>query len=106
MSETRNAADPRQVRRMSQEEKATRKQELEDVKWILSTRQGRRHYWRMLRETHMFETSFTGNNTTFFNEGERNVGLKMMNDLMAAEPSAYLQMVREAQDEEHGDGSS
>ena len=92
-----NAASARQVRKGSKKEQQLRLQELADVRWVLSTTQGRRFFWRYLSDCGVFTTSFTGNSTTFYNEGMRNVGLKLMADVQEAQPEAYLQMVKEHQ---------
>jgi hypothetical protein len=91
----RNAADPTQVKEQSQKEKRGREKELDDVKFILSHRQGRRFYFRYLEECGVFKTSFTGNSQTFFLEGQRNIGLKLLSDLNEAEPEAYIVMIKE-----------
>ena len=89
--------DPKKVKRKEIEERLERRQELADVAWVLSTEPGRRFYWRVMNKCGLFKSSFTGNNTTFFNEGERNIGLLLMADLNAAHPEAYLQMLKESQ---------
>jgi hypothetical protein len=91
----RNAADPTQVKEQAQKEKRGREKELDDVKFILSHRQGRRFYFRYLEECGVFKTSFTGNSQTFFLEGQRNIGLKLLSDLNEAEPEAYIVMIKE-----------
>ena len=92
----RNAADREQVKDAARKAKWTREDELADVRAILATKEGRRFVWRYLTECSVFKTSFTGNSQTFFNEGERNVGLKLMADVNDADPEAYIAMLREA----------
>ncbi len=94
-----NAADPKQVREAAEKEKFGRDLELDDIRWILSDARGRRQYWRILEFCGMNKTSFTGNSTTFFNEGMRNVGLKLQADMMDARPEAFIQMINEAKAE-------
>ncbi len=91
-----NAADPSEVSKGEEREKRGRELELADVAGVLSTESGRRFYWRYLKECGVFESSFTGNNTTFFNEGQRNIGLKLMADLNDSYPDAYIKMVQES----------
>lgn len=97
--ESNNAANEEQVRERGTKQKNKRDRELEDVNFILSSKQGRRFFWRFIRLCGVFETSFTGNNTTFFKEGERNVGLRLMTDLNEAAPNAYALMQKEANEE-------
>lgn len=58
-----------------------RKNELNDVKKIMKTEQGRRFIYRILEQTGMFTTSFTGNSATYFKEGERNIGLWLQKEI-------------------------
>jgi hypothetical protein len=78
-----------------QARKLTVKQEAEDFRWLVSDARGRRFVWRMLEQTGVFRSSFTGNSETFFREGARNVGLKIMADLHAHSPESYFSMIQE-----------
>jgi hypothetical protein len=90
-----NAADETQVRERGNKEKLRRAQELDDVREILRTKGGRRFYWRYLTDCGLFKTSMTGNSQTYFLEGQRNVGLKLLADMNQAAPEAYLLMQQE-----------
>lgn len=67
-----------------------------DIKWLLADERGRRLFWRWMSEAGVFRSSFTGNSETFFREGERNRGLKLLDDLNAHAPEAYALMQQEA----------
>lgn len=71
-----------------------------DYKWLMSQPRGRRLMWRLLEETGLFRSSFTGNSETFFREGERNVGLKTMAILNEHCVEDYAQMLLEKRDYE------
>jgi hypothetical protein len=43
----------------------------------------------------MYRTSFTGNSTTFFNEGARNIGLWLVDEVLSADTDQYLSMIKE-----------
>lgn len=90
------ASNPEKVKRKDLEGRMARRQELGDIASILTTEEGRRFYWRVMVRCGLFKSSFTGNNTTFFNEGERNIGLMLIADLNEAAPQAYLQMLQES----------
>lgn len=92
----KNAADPDQVKRAENRIINGRDKELDDIRFILSTPQGRRVYWRLLSQFGIFKTSFTGNSTTFFNEGQRNAGLFLLSELNDADPEAYVLMMKES----------
>lgn len=92
--------DTEKLKRRQAIDNLRRRREVADVALVLATVEGRRFFWRMLGECGLFKSSFTGNNTTFFNEGMRQVGLTMMADLEQADPSAYLKMLEESRIEE------
>jgi hypothetical protein len=63
----------------------------------MSTIPGRAWVWGLLEACHVFATSHTANAlNTAFAEGERNIGLRILNDVMAACPDQYVVMTREA----------
>ena len=62
---------------------------------LLQNKQGRSWLWWLLGECGVFRTSFTGNSATFFNEGKRDIGLKLMADLTREFPDAYMTMTKE-----------
>ncbi len=96
-----NASDSQQVKNAKRSEESKRNQELNDVEFVLSTPQGRRFLWRLLGVCHVFKTSFTGNSTTFFNEGKRDIGLRLLADINEASPDSYLKMMQEAKKEQN-----
>lgn len=95
-----NAADEAQVAKAAQKMKELESQDFDDLRHVLSSRQGRRFYWKLMGYCGVFKSSMTGNSQTFFNEGMRKVGLKLLSDLNLAEPEAYLKMVTEERDEQ------
>ena len=76
-------------------EKLEREILLNDVRHVLSSVQGRRFVWRILDMAGVYRSSFTGNSSTFFNEGARNIGLRVLSDVMDAKPEAFLLMQQE-----------
>lgn len=85
-------AQARQSKQLKQFERA---KEIEDFAWIMSDAKGRRFMWRLLEMAGVYRSSFTGNSTTFFNEGMRNVGLMLIGEIHAVAPDAYAQMLKE-----------
>lgn len=88
----KNAADETQVKNAEIKVKLQDDQKHNDLKWILATEQGRRFTWRLLETTGIFKSSFTGSSETYFLEGQRNVGLKLLAEVMDCDPQAYLKM--------------
>lgn len=93
----KNAADVDQVREAKRKERWAHEDHISDMAWILSDVRGRRVLWKYLEHCGLFQTSFTGNSTTFFNEGMRNIGLKLIADITTASPESYFMMMKEAQ---------
>lgn len=67
-----------------------RERELNDLRAVLAIEPGRRLYYRLLDRAGVFRCSMTGDERTFFLEGQRNLGLAFLNDLMEADPSMEL----------------
>ena len=80
--------------------------EVDDLKWIMSNKRGRRFAWRLLDRAGIYRTSFTGNSTTFFNEGMRNIGLMLVADIHEACPEAYALMIKENRNDRDIDDAS
>lgn len=92
--------DPKKVGRRGVLDRLQAKQQAEDTVFVLSSVQGRRFYWSLMKRCGIFQTSMTGNNSTFFNEGMRNVGLWLLSDLNELSPESYVDMIRESKFEE------
>jgi hypothetical protein len=92
----KNAANEDQVKEAKLREKYGRDREVEDVRSILSSVYGRRFIWRYLDVCGVFKTSFTGSSQTFYLEGQRNIGLKILADINEANPDAFVQMMKES----------
>jgi len=96
-AKTFNAADEDQVKTRKRKDERLRERELNDLRQVMSSVEGRRFVWRLLEKAGVYKTSFTGNSTTFFNEGQRNMGLMVLGDVHEACAEMYLEMMREAQ---------
>ena len=100
--------DPTDLQAQADEEEAetrrlTRKQrqEVEDIKWLLAHRPGRRIAWALLGDAGVFQSSFNHSGSVMaFNEGRRNLGLQMLAKIMEHAPDAFLTMQREAKADE------
>jgi hypothetical protein len=74
-------------------------QNIADVAMLLSTRPGRRFIWRYLETCGVFRTSFDNSGSvTAYNEGRREIGLRMLADVNEAAPDQYLVMLRESKE--------
>ncbi|BCS54773.1 hypothetical protein [Geobacter sp. SVR] len=75
-----------------------REQQIDDMKAVMSTPEGRRFIWRQLGEAGVFRPSFVAGSpdTTSFNEGSRNCGLLLLAEIMSEAPENFLIMQKEA----------
>lgn len=80
-------------------EELTKRQVEADTKWLMGNDAGRRIVWGLLDEAGVFRTSMTGDNWTFFNEGQRNQGLRLLARVQAHCPDEYALMTKENRDE-------
>ena len=85
--------------------KATRETEIADVKWLMSSPRGRRVMWRLMEISGPFRISFDMNAMKMaFNEGNRNLGNQLLNEVMTLCPELYPVMVKEQRNERDGNG--
>lgn len=83
----------------------SRESEESDVRWLMSTKRGRRIVWRMLDHAGVFRSTFSQNSMQMaFAEGNRNYGLRVLATVHALCSDQYPAMMKEATDND--DGSS
>ncbi len=70
-----------------------REQELRDVAQVLAVPAGRRLLRRIMDLSHVFAPVFTGNASTYFNDGKRAVGLALFHDVMQSGPHSFLELM-------------
>lgn len=74
-----------------------RQTEIDDLLWLMSDKRGRRVMWRLLQRSGIYRTSFTGEALSMaFKEGERNQGLRLMDQVMQHCPERFSVMQKEA----------
>ena len=72
-----------------------RQVEVEDIKWQMSSKPGRRVMRRLIAESGMYQDSFTGSSATFYKDGKRALGLVFLNDIASICPNEYVLMLTE-----------
>lgn len=88
--------DEKQVGRAQSKHRKKRQVELDDLKQLLSTPSGRRFVTRLLDQTGLLASDmFTGNSTTFYNLGKRDVGLWVYNEIMQAKPVSMIEIMND-----------
>jgi hypothetical protein len=88
-----DSSDEQHVKGRKTKAKIRREDQLSCLRDILETEGGQEFFWRLLSRCRLYETSFTGNSQTFFNEGKREVGLWILSEIVAADPAAYSKMM-------------
>ncbi len=93
----RNASERKDIRRY---EKAAKLRETNRINFIvaaMSTPAGRVWFHDFLSACHIFADPFTGDALVeAYSKGERNVGLKVYNDIVTHCPNYFIDMMKEA----------
>lgn len=66
---------------------------LANIREVLKSRQGKQFIWHILSLSNIYSDSFTGNSTTFYNEGRRSIGLQVLQLLEDADPTLYPRLL-------------
>ena len=83
-------------KKLTEAQRRAHQKEIDDVRKILKTPEGRRYFWRKMDEYGIFRSSFNLNsNLSAFNEGQQNAGLDILRDISEADPSAFAKMQNE-----------
>lgn len=85
----------------AKEERRQREKSQSDLRHVMNSKEGRRFIWRLLGETGIYRQSFSSDPLLMArNEGERNIGLKLLAELMEACPKRYLDAQNESMKDE------
>jgi len=91
-----NASDKKQVKAALKREKSHFDRQEDQIMFVLSNRLGRAFLWRKLGECGIFKTSFSNSGSqVYFNEGMRQIGLSLLDEIMKVKPDAFLLMMKE-----------
>lgn len=94
-----NANDRKQIREAKRTARQDDRARQATIASIMSTNLGRQYVYNLLSRCHMFGTSFSTNALSMaFAEGERNIGLALVADIMPICSDQYITMIREAND--------
>jgi hypothetical protein len=86
----------------SDKAKAKLREDIDDVKWLMSNKRGRRIVYRLLERAGVWRLSFHTNALQMaFNEGTRNEGLAMLAKLGEHCPEMYSLMLKEHKDDDN-----
>jgi len=92
-----NAADRKKIREAEKQAKRIEQQRAGVIRQIMGTTYGREWIWAKLEGAHIFQSSFADNALRMaFLEGERNLGIGLLNDVMRFCPDEFILAMREA----------
>jgi hypothetical protein len=90
-----DSSNPEQVKKRRIRLNKQQLKEAEDLEYVMADARGRRFMWKLLGICGIFQLSYTGNSETYFREGSRNVGLRVIADLQEYCHPEYQRMERE-----------
>lgn len=97
-----SASDEKQISQRERKAKRDTEGINDAIRYFMGKPEGRLLIYWLLEEAHMYQTSFTGNSSTFFKEGERNIGLKLINRIHRLNCfDEYVSMLKEAELRKH-----
>lgn len=96
VTEGENTAEEAQVSKRKTKASLRREKEVEQLKMLLASSDGRAVLWRVLSQAGVYRVSFDGTVHTYFKEGKRAVGLWLLDEIFEADPAAFAIMQREA----------
>lgn len=87
-------------------DKLEQENEQADIRWLMSSKRGRRIVWRMMAEAGVFRSVFNTNAMAMaFTEGNRNLGLRLFNIVITACPDLFSVMKKEMNDDGSDDAN-
>lgn len=95
----KNAADPDQVKDAAARDKRVRDRELNDLRGVLSSREGRRLMWRIMEKCRSFESIFEASAKIYYNSGRQDVGHYLMAEIAEADEEKLFLMMKENKQE-------
>jgi len=91
-----DAGDEKQVKENKTNHALVRQQEIEELKFILSTYGGRAFIWRLLSKCGVYRAASGDPYEVARGEGKRDIGLWTIEELFTSAPEAYTIMRNEA----------
>lgn len=94
----KNASDQEQVKNAENKILNGEEKYNLEIQALMSEKWGRSFVWRWLGKCGIYKTSYTGNSETFFLEGQRSIGLRLLADITRVDPNGYVLMIKENQE--------
>lgn len=95
-----NADDPAQVEDGRRREQMVRNRQLNDLRVVMSMKEGRRFLWRLMDQCKLFATPIAHDaRYTDYNIGKGEIGRFLLSECQQSTPDGLLLMQREAMEE-------
>lgn len=78
--------------RIEAEEKKEYDKLLDAITSVVDTEQGKEVMWHILSQCGIYDNAYTGDNTTFFNLGRREIGLMLIGLMHDADATMYAKL--------------
>jgi hypothetical protein len=91
-----DARDKQDAEAETRKRAAARADEIDDFKWLMGSKRGRRQVWRALERAGVFRTAFSGDALSMaFAEGSKREGYYLIGQIHTSCPERYHEMVKE-----------
>ena len=91
----KNAGDVKQIKRAAKKEDQIKREQENDVRYMLNDRRGRRFVWRMLTHAGVYNSIWVQSAEIHYKAGKQDFGHWLMAQVLEASEDAYTLMVKE-----------
>jgi len=91
----KNAASEKQVKEAAGKENRLRERELNEMRVILSTKEGRRFLWRLMGKCKTFNSIYESSAKIHYNSGQQDIGHYLLAEIDQADPEMFFKMRNE-----------
>jgi hypothetical protein len=91
-----NLANQAEVKKAQLKDKERRRQELNDIRTVLSNASGRRLIWRLMDKCKTFNSVYSAaDNMIFYNSGQQDLGHFIMSEIVQADENLLIKMMKD-----------
>ena len=89
-------SDPVLVERARRKEEDLQKQEMNDIRTVLSNASGRRFMWRVLEKCNTFNSVYSADNSIMsYQSGQQDLGHFLMSEIVQADENLLLKLMKD-----------
>ena len=92
---TRSLSDKKEVDKASQKIALERRKEIDDIREVLSTLQGRRFLWRVMEKCKVFGSVWEPSAKIHYNAGKQDLGHFLLSEITDADEEKLFLMMKE-----------